>query len=136
MYKNILVPIDISHQDRHEVAIDMARLLAGSQGAKITALSVVEPLPAFAGIAGMIPDFDNQVRETVQESLESFASGQDMETVLLHGSAGAQIVEFAKETGVDCIVIASHKPGFGDFLLGSTAARVVRYAPCSVHVVR
>ncbi len=37
---------------------------------------------------------------------------------------------------VDCIVIGSHKPGLSDYLLGSTAARVVRHAPCAVHVYR
>ncbi len=136
MYKNILVPIDISHQERHEIAVTMARVLADPEGAKVTALSVVEPIPAYVGISGMIPDFDIQVKTTVRESLESFASGQDVETVVLHGSPGTEIVEYAKETDVDCIVIASHKPGFGDFLLGSTAARVVRHATCSVHVLR
>lgn len=136
MYKNILVPIDISHQERHETAMKMARVLADPDGAKITALSVVEPIPAYVGISGMIPEFDSQVKSTVRESLESFAAGKDVETVVLHGSPGTEIVEYAKETGVDCIVIASHKPGFGDFLLGSTAARVVRHADCCVHVMR
>ena len=36
----------------------------------------------------------------------------------------------------DLIIIASHKPGFQDYFLGSTAAKVVRHAPCSVLVVR
>ena len=34
------------------------------------------------------------------------------------------------------IVIASHDPGLADYLLGSTAGRVVRHAHCSVLVVR
>ncbi|WP_170501927.1 universal stress protein, partial [Ruegeria atlantica] len=38
--------------------------------------------------------------------------------------------------GIDCIVLASHKPGMKDFFLGSTAALVVRHARCSVHVLR
>ena len=37
---------------------------------------------------------------------------------------------------IECIVMGSHKPGFSDYLLGSTAARVVRHAPCAVHVYR
>ncbi len=35
-----------------------------------------------------------------------------------------------------CIIVASHKPNVGDYLLGTTAARVVRHAACSVFVVR
>lgn len=36
----------------------------------------------------------------------------------------------------ELIVIASHKPGFSTYLLGSTAAAVVRHAKCPVLVVR
>ncbi|MCV6592834.1 MAG: universal stress protein [Silicimonas sp.] len=135
MYKNILVPIDVSHPERHEVAMKMARLLS-DEGAKITTIAVVEPIPAYVGISGMVPEFDSQVKASVTESLASFAEGQDVDNVVLHGSPGTEIVEYAKEKDVDCIVIHSHKPGFGDFLLGSTAARVVRHATCCVHVMR
>lgn len=135
MYKNILVPIDVSHPERHEVAMKMARHLSDS-GAKITTVAVVEPIPAYVGISGMVPEFDSTVKEAITESLSSFAEGQDVDKVVLHGSPGTEIVEYAKEKDVDCIVIHSHKPGFGDFLLGSTAARVVRHAPCCVHVMR
>ncbi len=52
------------------------------------------------------------------------------------GHAGNTIVDYAAEHEVDCIVIASHKPGLQDYFLGSTAARVVRHSPCAVHVIR
>jgi len=39
-------------------------------------------------------------------------------------------------TGMDFMVIASHKPGLADQFPGSTAAQVVRIAPCSVPVLR
>ena len=42
----------------------------------------------------------------------------------------------AEDDKVDLIIIASHKPGLQDYFLGSTAARVVRHASCSVLVVR
>jgi len=42
----------------------------------------------------------------------------------------------AKEKDVDLIIIASHRPGLQDYFLGSTAAKVVRHATCSVLVVR
>ena len=43
---------------------------------------------------------------------------------------------YAKKIGADLIIVASHKPNVGDYLLGTTAARVVRHATCSVFVVR
>jgi len=42
----------------------------------------------------------------------------------------------AQEKGVDLIIIASHRPGLQDYFLGSTAAKVVRHAKCSVLVIR
>ena len=42
----------------------------------------------------------------------------------------------AKQISCDLIVMASHRPGAKDFLLGPNAARVVRHANCSVTVVR
>jgi nucleotide-binding universal stress UspA family protein len=45
-------------------------------------------------------------------------------------------VKYASENGYDCIVIASHVPGFENIFLGSTADRVVRHAKCAVHVIR
>ena len=38
--------------------------------------------------------------------------------------------------GVDLIIVASHRPGLQDYFLGSTAAKVVRHAKCSVLVIR
>jgi len=61
---------------------------------------------------------------------------KDVKAKLIDGSAGHAITQFASENNVDCIVIASHKPGLKDFFLGSTAARVVRHSQCAVHVVR
>ena len=135
MYKNILVPIDPSHQERHDIAFDMAQHLA-ADGAKITALTVVEHLPSYVGASAMMLELDDRIKKNVTDALAEFSSGRDVETAILHGPPGSEIVQYAKDKDIDCIVIASHKPGFGDFLLGSTAARVVRHAQCCVHVLR
>jgi nucleotide-binding universal stress UspA family protein len=55
---------------------------------------------------------------------------------MLKGHIGRTIADYAAEAAVDCIVIGSHRPGLTDYFLGSTAARVVRHAPCAVHVLR
>jgi nucleotide-binding universal stress UspA family protein len=52
------------------------------------------------------------------------------------GQTHRAILAAAEERNVDLIVVASHRPGLQDFLLGSTAARVVRHATCSVLVKR
>ena len=57
--------------------------------------------------------------------------------ILRDGDAGHEILETAKEEAVDLIVIATHgRSGLTHAILGSTAQKVVRRAPCPVLVVR
>jgi nucleotide-binding universal stress UspA family protein len=58
-------------------------------------------------------------------------------SVLLYGAAAASIVGFARDEGVDLLVMASHgRTGLKRLLLGSVAEAVMRTAPCSVLIVR
>jgi nucleotide-binding universal stress UspA family protein len=53
------------------------------------------------------------------------------------GVAAHEIVEVAEELNADLIVIATRAyDGWKHLVLGSTAARVARAAPCPVLVVR
>ncbi len=52
------------------------------------------------------------------------------------GHTSTTILDYAADLGADLIVLASHRPGIEDYFLGSTAARVVRHATCSVLVSR
>ena len=55
------------------------------------------------------------------------------------GGIHQEILEEAKAINADLIVMSSHrphKPGIRTYFLGSNAGHVVRYAQCSVLVVR
>ncbi len=52
------------------------------------------------------------------------------------GTAWRAVCDTAKADGVDLVVIGSHSYGGIDRLLGTTAAKIVDHAPCSVYVVR
>ena len=60
----------------------------------------------------------------------------DAEAIVLPGHAGRTITDYAEKNGADCIIVGSHRPDTKDFSQGSTVARIMRYAPCSVHVLR
>ena len=79
-------------------------------------------------------------RKDMRDQLNRIANADSedahISTRIISGHAGRTIVDHAVENHVDCIVIASHRPGLEDYFLGSTAARVVRHAPCAVHVIR
>lgn len=136
MYRNILVPVEIEHSGRGEHAIQVARQLLDA-GGTITVLHVMEEVPGYA--AGHLPeDLVAQSRQNTLQELREMGdrAGGGVTARLVRGHASRAILDHAASHGIDCIVIASHKPGLEDYFLGSTAARVVRHAGCSVHVIR
>lgn len=136
MYKTILVPIDMAHVAEGKQIIDVASEHV-SDGAKIILLNVVEDIPSWA--AAEIPkEIMDRSRQYAEDELAGIAnaSGIKMETLVRKGHPYNTILEVAKEKDADLIIIASHRPGLQDYFLGSTAAKVVRHATCSVLVVR
>ena len=98
---------------------------------------MVEPIPTY--VTAQIPEeIQKQVHDEVVQALHDAAAtaGGQIRTVVAHGVPGTVIVEYAAKENCDCVVVASHRPALRDYLLGSTAARVVRHAGCTVHVMR
>jgi nucleotide-binding universal stress UspA family protein len=64
-------------------------------------------------------------------------AGADARCEVLDGVPGAAISEFAREHRADAIVLATQREGqIRELILGSTALRVLRTAPCPVVVTR
>ncbi|PID36692.1 MAG: universal stress protein [Rhodobacterales bacterium] len=136
MYKNILVPVAFDANRDTSTALDVAEAIA-EEGAQITALHVMEEIPAY--VAQYLPE--GQIADNLQNMADiirkNLGAHEKIKVKVAEGHPAHSIIDYAKMHDIDCVVIASHRPGgVTDFLLGSTAARVVRRAPCSVHVVR
>jgi nucleotide-binding universal stress UspA family protein len=59
------------------------------------------------------------------------------QTLVRHGSASHEIVDAARSLKIDLIIVPTRgHSGLKRILLGSTAERLVRHAPCPVLVVR
>lgn len=137
MYKKLLVPVEPSQVEKHRLALEMAEHLAEEQGADITILTVIEPVPGYFAQGENLPDIQKQAADRTLNLLREIADHrEDIHVKVLHGHPATQILTYAEEIGADCIVVASHRPGLADYLIGSTAARLVRHAACSVHVMR
>jgi universal stress protein F len=136
MFKTILVPIDMAHVAEGKASIDLAAQHASS-GAKIILLNVVEEIPNWAAAelpSNLMVDSLNRAKTELKAIANS--TGMKMEVEVRNGHAYQTILEMAKGNQADLIIIASHQPGLQDYFLGSTAAKVVRHAKCSVLVVR
>lgn len=136
MYKTILVPIDIAHLAEGKLTIDMA-VEHAADDTRIVLLNVVEEIPGWAAVS--IPaeiikksssDAENELKAVAN------ASGRKMDVMVRSGHSYSTILDVAEEISANLIIIASHRPGLQDYFLGSTAAKVVRHAHCSVLVVR
>ena len=136
MYSSILVPVEMSNVSNAKSMIDLARSVGG-EGAKVTLLHVFEEVPTWAA-TNLPKDIMNESIESARSELQTAADsfGQNVEAQVRVGHAYKTILETAKETGADMIIVQSHQPGLQDYFLGSTAAKVVRHARCSVLVVR
>lgn len=135
MYKNILVPLAPDHGAGFEASLGIARALL-EPGGKITALSVIEAIPSY--VAPYLPeDHGETAREAIHaDMMADLAGAEDVTLEVVSGHPARAILDTAADQEIDCIVIASHRPGVMDYFIGSTAAHVVRHARCSVHVLR
>ena len=138
--KRILVGIDGS--ERAPGVLAVATTIARSQGARLTLVRSV----------GLPPDVPQDFWKTTEEPLldvlkhhaQKYLDEQAAKvpaevlggTELVIGVPWQAICDSAKTQKADLVVIGSHGYSGFDRLLGTTAAKVVNHAPCSVLVVR
>lgn len=139
----LLVPVDFS--DCSLRALDYALALAEQFGSKIILLHIVEPAvyPENYLVASPALDETNQnLLESARERLLALSQKRighrvPAETLARMGRAHSEIPDTAKALGADLIILGTHGyTGLKHVLLGSTAERVVRHAPCPVLTVR
>ncbi len=142
MYRRILVPIDLADPDLAKPAVTAALMMAQSQGT-IRLVNVL-PLTPVMLAEYVPPDFELQQRKTAEDALSIIVgeTGLDRTRVsatVRQGGIYQEILEEAGSIDADLIVMSSHRPqrhAVRTYFLGSNAGHVVRYARCSVLVVR
>jgi nucleotide-binding universal stress UspA family protein len=143
--KKILVPTDFG--EAADAALAYARALARNFGATIDVLHVAEDVSArmFAGeVYAAVPqsmqaDIEKMARKQLdQRVVDNDPTPLVMQPVVVTSNAPAlTIVQYAKESAIDLIVMGTHGRGaMAHLLMGSVAERVVRLAGCPVLVVR
>jgi nucleotide-binding universal stress UspA family protein len=140
--KRILVPVDFSPASQKAFADALS--LATHFGSELIVLYVVPPAPAsaFTSVDGL-PPFSEADLSAGERNLVAFTKSARTRGIakasasVRIGVPSHEIVEAAKDSDADLIVIATHGyTGWKHFCIGSTAERVVRAAPCPVLVVR
>jgi nucleotide-binding universal stress UspA family protein len=136
----ILVGLDGS--PRGPLVLDTAIAIGRAQNARLVLLRAV----------GLPPDIpqdywkatDQPLSEVMKTRAEAYLTEQAakvppelLEGVETHvGAPWETVCEVARARNADLVVIGSHGYGGVDRLIGTTAAKIVNHAPCSVLVVR
>jgi nucleotide-binding universal stress UspA family protein len=140
MYQRILVPVDLSDTDLAKPAIDTALALAKISGGSIRVVNVLALTPVM--LAEYVPpDFDVQQRKAAEDAVATIVRESGLEAARMSGTVRQggiyhEVLEEADAFNADLIVMSSHRPAMRTYFLGSNAGHVVRYAKCSVLVVR
>ncbi len=142
--RKILAPTDFS--EHAENALRFACGLAQRLGAELHLLHILSeivptgPDPLLTPV--LPPEYyresEVQSREALAKLIQpSWAVPPVVETAVRWDSPVEGIVTYAREAGVDLIVIATHgRTGLSHVLLGSVAERIVREASCPVLTIR
>jgi nucleotide-binding universal stress UspA family protein len=140
MYRRILVPIDLADAELAKPAIASALMMAKEADAAVRLVNVLAVTPVT--LAEYVPpDFEAQQRAAAQEAIAIVASETGLppdriSTIVRQGNVDREILDEAEAMMADLIVMSSHRTGLRTYFLGSNAGHVVRYAACSVLVVR
>ena len=138
--KRILVGLDMSERAPAILreALELARVLGAHVVAIRAATIPIEfPVEALSSAPDSLPAQLLTITQTALDRLVGDTPRDILETAEARlGTPWQVLCDAAKQLEADLIVIGSHRYGALDRLLGTTAARVVNHAPCSVLVIR
>ena len=140
MSKNILVAVDLEHDTHIDGLLRVASDITNAQGARLHVLHVIGAAPAV--VSQFLPEsYEKMASEKIEKDLTAMATKVDLadgaaSVSVQFGVVYQEILAYADKIDANLIIVASHKPNVSDYLLGTTAARVVRHAACSVFVAR
>jgi len=143
MFRKVLIPIDLVDTALAKTAIDTGLRVIGNSGGSIRFINVLPMTPVM--LAEFVPpDFDAQQQRASEDALAQVASETSLDPsqvsgVVRQGGVYQEILAEANDWGADLIIMSSNrspKAAVRSYFLGSHTGHVVRYANCSVLIVR
>lgn len=139
MFRNILVPVDLSDEATSRKPMERAIELARQSGGQLHVMYVV---PSFStALVGSYfpPDYETKMLADAEAGLERFLSEHvpadiSANPLVVVGTIYEEVIRAARELDCDLVVMGRSSSGKASFLLGPNSARVVRHARTSVLV--
>lgn len=137
MFSTIMVPVDLRHTDKMKKAIKAAADVAKIYGSKahlvgVTLSGPTEVAPTPEAFSERLSGFAAECSEQNGVSFQSHTEVSHDPTIDLDET----LKRAAEHLGVDLVVMASHVPGWADYLFASNAGYLASHSDMSVFVVR
>jgi len=131
----ILLAMDTSSAS--QVALEEVLARSWPADSSFDVVSVVEPSHMWT-TSEVAQEAAGQAEQVVEAATGKLgAKGDPVTCATFSGDPKTVILDRARSTGADLLIVGSHGvSAIARFLLGNVAAAVLRYAPCSVEVVR
>ena len=137
MYTKIMVPVDLAHTDKMDVALNTAANLAKLYSAPVTYVGVTSTAP---GPLGHNPaEYELKLADFAADQARSHGIQAQGKTVVSHDPAAElddALVKAVHQTGADLVVMASHIPNVIDHVWPSNGGRLATHTDASVFLVR
>jgi nucleotide-binding universal stress UspA family protein len=137
--KKILIPTDFSELSKSAIKVGIA--IAKRQKAEVIILHILDITSSIQVAEVIVPDsfIRKDIKETVIEGMNELIekiyqdTGIKAKSEILEGSPAESICKYSYKENVNLIVMGTHGvSGIREFLIGSEAYKVVKYANCPV----
>lgn len=134
--KKILIPFDFS--ETAELSLEHAVFMAKLFKAEITLVHIVETVTFTSAISHALSGFEKKVETASNEKLQELAdklhleNGIKVSVITEVGRIYKKIVQVAKQSHTDVIVMGTHGAGGASNVIGSNTSRVVMESHCPV----
>lgn len=140
--KKIMVAIDFS--ENAPKILESAASFAGTFGAELCIVYVVESLDDYAGFAiphisldklegELLQGAETKMADFVEEQMAELKISVPFKDKVLIGDVAGELTKYAEQERCDLIIIGTHGyKGLEKTLFGSVAEKVLKSAPCPV----
>ena len=129
MYKSILIPLDGSElAESILIELDQVSVTSTSR------LVLIRVCPIYAVSERYVSEANSQIVQVAESYLENMkarlnAKGFTVEVHVCYGDPAFEILDLSDRADVDLIAMSTHgRSGFGRWLLGSVAEKVIRHS--------
>ncbi|MCB1857845.1 MAG: universal stress protein [Gammaproteobacteria bacterium] len=140
MFKDILLPINLSDEETWRAPVEKGVEFSRAVGANLHVMTVL-PRFDYPIVESFFPvDFETKARERVDKELHQFVKAHfpadiKIQTILAVGPIYEQILDTAEELGCDLIIMSRRGETRRNFRLGSNVDKVIHHARAAVLVL-